>query len=120
MDRICNQYSIREELEIVDQNILFALNKARKFIEGPYQNIPFSKEKEKRRVALLYWDIRKKEVRERTINHKTMMIRLKIVEIYVIGYKIREEVDAAYIKASEDWKELCKKGKQIREEELLD
>ena len=40
-----------------------------------------------------------------------MMIRLKIADIDIIGDEIREEVDTACTKASEDWKELCKKGK---------
>ena len=48
------------------------------------------------------------------------MIRLKIADIDIIGNKTKEDVDTTYLKASEDWKELHEKGKQIREEELLD
>ena len=40
-----------------------------------------------------------------------MMIRLKIADIDAISNETKEEVDAAYLKASEDWKELYEKGK---------
>ena len=54
MDRLCTLYSTHEELKLVDQNISFVLNKARKYVKGPHHNIPFSKEKEKRQAILLY------------------------------------------------------------------
>ena len=49
-----------------------------------------------------------------------MMIRLKIAEIDIVIDETKEEVDTTYLKASKKQKELCKKGKQIKEEELLD
>ena len=44
----------RTIIELIDNNITYALNIVRKQIEGQVRRIPYSKVKVKRRVALLY------------------------------------------------------------------
>ena len=38
----CHRYTTREILQIIDQKILYVLNKVRKFVEGLYRNMPYS------------------------------------------------------------------------------
>ena len=44
----------KNTLEVTDNNITYALNAVRKWIEGLVEVIPYSKVKVKRKVALLY------------------------------------------------------------------
>ena len=42
IDKNCNSYSTKEELETIDNMISEILNKVKKFVEGPCRNIPHS------------------------------------------------------------------------------
>ena len=45
----------RELLENIDKSFSHMLNTARKKVEGLIRNIPFSKEKEKKRSTIIFW-----------------------------------------------------------------
>ena len=45
IDWYCNENAISEILELIDQQILEVLNKARKAVEGPRRGVPFLQKK---------------------------------------------------------------------------
>ena len=54
MEENCNFQASNETLEYIDEQITFILDKARKFVEGPFRAISFSSAKVKARAAYLY------------------------------------------------------------------
>ena len=48
---------------------------------GPHRNIPFSKEKELRRVALLYWRAKVQLRKNQQVDESKIEIRRKITQI---------------------------------------
>ena len=56
----------------MDETITFILTAAQKNVEGPRQNIPFSKEKEKRRASIIVWKIIKKKFSRKWINNEAL------------------------------------------------
>ena len=60
MDEQCHNFMSCEMLKLIDTKIICVLSKARKFVEGPKRNVPYSVTKVKARARLLYWKARYK------------------------------------------------------------
>jgi len=69
-----------QDLEKVDKNITYLLNKIRKKIEGPSRRIPYSQEKVKRNAIIQYWRVRIREVQGKIIDKRIMLNREQYIE----------------------------------------
>ena len=65
----------------VDSKIINIMEKARKHVEGSHRNIPFSKKKEVRRAALLYWRAKVQLSKNQQVDESKMEIRRRITQI---------------------------------------
>ena len=54
IEKYCNERALNKIIERIDEQILYVLNAARKFIEGPARLVPFSLLKIKARATFLY------------------------------------------------------------------
>ena len=106
-------------MEQFDQILMRIFTEAIKKVEGIKRSIPYSKEKIKRRADLLYWKMKLRKEEGKVIDSELMEKRKKeaqVVEEIEDIYKIKERIEIA----KEQWDDIIKKGKQIRENELLD
>jgi len=55
MDKICYERASRDQLETVDNEISYILNKARWQVKEPLRGLPYSDKKMKSYLALKYW-----------------------------------------------------------------
>ena len=108
------------QMEQYDNIITRILNVATKSVEGMKRNVPFSKEKEKRRATVLYW---KMEIRR--IKGINVDIQLKEKRRLEAGVELNEIQDLHDAKkeleiAQNQWNDIVKRGKEFREKEILD
>ena len=62
-----------EELEEVDEDITYILNKIRKKIEGQKRSIPYFNKKMRRNTVMQYWKVRIKEKQGKIINRRAIL-----------------------------------------------
>ena len=68
-------------LKRIDNDIIYMLNVVCKKIEGPVRTIPYSKAKVQRRVALLFWKARKKQLQNKQIDIMVLEKWQQVAEI---------------------------------------
>ena len=60
LDNIRNGSVSKQQMEILDRDITYALNKVRKRIKGVKQSIPYLKEKVRRNTVVQFWKMKLK------------------------------------------------------------
>ena len=68
VNQYCHLHTSRDILEMIDNKILYILDKARKYIETPQRQIPYSKAKVKARVELLFCKSKLKIIKRQHID----------------------------------------------------
>ena len=95
------------------------MNKVRRKVEGLRREIPYSKEKVKKRATLLYQSSRKRELKNKWINKE--IIEKGKLEAGIIDDTITiNKAEEQWRKAYEDQKEILAKGQEYREKDILD
>ena len=96
------------------------LNTVLKSVEGMKRNVPFSCEKEKRRAAVLYWKMEMRRLKGIAIDTNLKEKRRTKAEIDKIHLQELDEVKQELERAKVQWKDIVERGKEIREQEILD
>ena len=115
MERSCSY----NEIEVVDEIITRMLQTATKKVEGMKRSIPFSQEKERRRSMVLYYKMKIREIRGGAIDAELKEKRKVRAGIIDEVSTIQEAKNMLEI-AKELWSEMIQKGREFREQELLD
>ena len=100
---------LRAQLEQLDINIIFLLNKVRRKIEELRRTIPYSKEKVKWSAVVQYWKARIRRVNRRPIDRYAMENRERYLETIETDLLIEEMKNRLNI-AKEKWKKLLQIG----------
>ena len=73
--------SSKEAFNVVDEMFITIFNKARSYVEGPIQSIPFSQQKLEVSNQYLYWKLRVKQLRMKQINVERMKRRKELGKV---------------------------------------
>ena len=95
------------------------LNKAIRKVEGQRRNIPYSKEKAKRRGSIRYWKMKIRSFSGHPIDNNELNKIKTICEINDENAGI-ENTKIRLKEAQDEWKEMKDKGVEFAEKELLD
>jgi len=109
-----------EQLEHFDELITRILNTATKSVEGMKRNIPFSKEKEKRRAAVLYWKMEIRRIKGINVDNQLKEKRRLEAGIELMEIQEINEAKSELKIAKNQWIDIVNRGNEFREKELLD
>ena len=112
--------SNRHHIEKMDEMITKIFQVALRKVEGMKRNVPYSKQKEKQRAKLLYRKMQVRRLKGILIDNEVMEKKRRIAQIEEFETMDIEEAKRAVNQAKEEWNEIVKEGKAIRERELLD
>ena len=104
---------------MIDKDITYALNKVHKKIEGPWREIPYSKEKVQRNAILQYWKAMLCKMRGEMVNQNKLDFGVQFIDQDVTNFLI-EQVQYNLEEAKQKWQELVVEGQKYREKEILD
>ena len=88
LDRIYQEYATKQDLEALNKDITYMMNKVCKKIKGQRRGIPYSKEKVKRYVILQYQRVKLRQMQGKHVDKNKIEIRLKYIEIDTIQISI--------------------------------
>ena len=118
LERMNDGYATKQELEIIDRDITYLLNKVCKKIEELRRGIPCSKEKVKRYAVLQIWKSKLKQLQGKYVSQNKIELRLQYIEIDTKQVSIEQTQD--YIEeAKKKWEELIEEGQKFQEKEIL-
>ena len=72
IDKFCNEEASRDQLEVIDKEIFYILNKAQRKVEGLTRGVPFSQWKMKVYSKLKYWASKLNGLKERESNSEVL------------------------------------------------
>ena len=110
--------SSKQQLEMIDKDITYALNKVCKKIEGPRRGIPYLKEKVWRNAVLQYQKAMLQRIRGEMVNQNKLDFRVQFIDQNVINLLI-EQVQHNLEEAKQKQQELVVEGQKYREKEIL-
>ena len=114
------QSPTHQQIEHIDHVMTKALNVATKKVERPKRNMPYSKEKVRRKGTLQCWRSHLRKLKGVRIDEGKME-KLGQVRLMIPNSDMNEiQVDKKHEEVRKSWEELRKKGKETREEEILD
>ena len=90
MARICESRVTLKEINIVDEEITYLLNAARKYVEGPKSGIPYSQQKQMKLSTILCIKGYIKKKKRGIINKKALERRKRVAKINLEGKEIEE------------------------------
>jgi len=109
-----------QQIETIDEIITLVLNKATKKVEGQKRNVPYSARKAQCQGEIKYWKLRGQKEKGLVIDTEELN---KLEELYAINNNEGEGREYCNLKlndAKEKWSQMKEKGKEYREQELLD
>ena len=112
-------HTTRHQMEQIDEILTRIFTVALKKVEGMKRTVPYSKEKVKRRANLLYWKMKLRKIKRKVVDKELMEKRRNEADV-IDNCEEVTEVEEMIKKAQEEWDEIVHKGKEIRENELLD
>ena len=108
------------QMKNFDNIITRMLNTATKSVEGMKRNVPFSKEKEKRRAAVLHWKIETRRLKGINVDVSLKEKRRVEAGLELLEIQHLEEAKKEFENAQNQWEDIVKRGKEFREKETLD
>ena len=116
IDKYCNESISKDQLEVIDNKIIYILNKVYKKVEGPQQGVPYLIQKIQSYLKLRYWISKVKIIQEQQSNMKVMKKKVNEVDITTTLEEVKDELK----KAESKWKDVIIKGIKHHKKELLD
>ena len=106
-------------MEIIDREISYILDEARRQVEGLSRGVLYLEKKLKKYSALKYQESKYQLMQGRRYSPQVMAKRKLEAEVEDNAESL-EEVKTKKQEALEEWNKVVKKGREIRERELLD
>ena len=90
LSKLIEGNSSKQQLEMIDKDITYALNKVYKKIEGPWKGIPHSKENVWRNAMLQYWKAMLQRMRGEMVNQNKLDFRVQFIDQDVTNLSIEQ------------------------------
>jgi len=116
---MCNQRITPHEMNSIDDEITYALNLARKGVEGLRAGIPYSEEKQQKIAKMKYLHAIIRQKRGHKIDNGALERRKSIANISIEGKSI-EEIKEMYEIAIQEWNTFKVDAKKKQEQKLMD
>jgi len=97
-----------EILEKIDNDITYAINVARKFVEEPNRKVLYSYTKLMKYVSILYWKIRIKKKVGHIVNEDKLEERRVLINIDNNESLLKEQLEENLEIAKREWQEVVK------------
>jgi len=108
-----------KELNIIDDEITYALNVARKGVEGIYTGIPYNQEKQTKLSTMKYLSAVIRKMKGKRVDEKALERRKEYANIDVNGKEINE-IEEMYKQAIATWNSFKEESKRSREDKLME
>jgi len=118
-ESVCLGNPTIEELNLLDENITYVMNAARRYVEGVQRNVPYSKLKQKLESTMKYLKGLIQKKKGKLIDEGALEKRKQYCQV---DYEDEDlpALEDRYTEAVEEWKDFKKEALKQKEESLLE